>query len=120
MTSRGDSRRLAVPGRSLERVDMTVRLPSVRFPDAARAHRPILLSGSGADEAYARVRRFRRTPGVAGFLLPDREFPHSAPHAPTTARECLGTLGRPAPPGPGTPPVGGPSGRPTASAVRAA
>ncbi|MGP4013174.1 alpha-E domain-containing protein [Streptomyces sp. NBC_00457] len=95
--SRDDSWRFVVLGRSLERVDMTVRLLSVRVLDAA--HAPdwtTLLSASGADEAYARVHTgFGDSPRVAEFLLLDRAFPRSALHALTTAEECLTALGRP-------------------------
>ncbi|MFD7939205.1 alpha-E domain-containing protein [Streptomyces sp. NPDC059755] len=95
--SRDDSWRFVVLGRSLERVDMTVRLLSVRVLDAAHAPDwPTLLSASGADEAYARVHGgFGDTPRVAEFLLLDRDFPRSALHALTTAEECLNALGRP-------------------------
>lgn len=95
--SRDDSWRFVVLGRSLERVDMTVRLLSVRVLDAAHAPDwPTLLSASGADEAYARVYGgFGDTPRVAEFLLLDRDFPRSALHALTTAEECLTALGRP-------------------------
>jgi len=94
--SRDDSWRFVVLGRSLERVDMTVRLLSVRVLDAAHAPDwPTLLSASGADEAYARVYGgFGDTPRVAEFLLLDRDFPRSALHALTTAEECLTALGR--------------------------
>ncbi|MEV6378715.1 alpha-E domain-containing protein [Streptomyces sp. NPDC051773] len=95
--SRDDSWRFVVLGRSLERVDMTVRLLSVRVLDAAHAPDwPTLLSASGADEAYARVHGgFGDSPKVAEFLLLDRDFPRSALHALTTAEECLAALGRP-------------------------
>ncbi|KUO08103.1 alpha-E domain-containing protein [Streptomyces sp. SS7] len=95
--SRDDSWRFVVLGRSLERVDMTVRLLSVRVLDAAHAPDwPTLLSASGADEAFARVRGgFGDSARVAEFLLLDRDFPRSALHALTTAEECLAALGRP-------------------------
>jgi uncharacterized alpha-E superfamily protein len=95
--SRDDSWRFVVLGRSLERVDMTVRLLSVRVLDAAHAPDwPTLLSASGADEAFARVRGgFGDTARVAEFLLLDRDFPRSVLHALTTAEECLSELGRP-------------------------
>lgn len=95
--SRDDSWRFVVLGRSLERVDMTVRLLSVRVLDAAHAPDwPTLLSASGADEAYARVYGgFGDTARVAEFLIMDREFPRSVLHALTTAEECLAALGRP-------------------------
>ncbi|WP_405723851.1 alpha-E domain-containing protein [Streptomyces sp. NBC_01537] len=95
--SRDDSWRFVVLGRSLERVDMTVRLLSVRVLDAVHAPDwPTLLSASGADEAFARVYGgFGDTSRVAEFLLLDRDFPRSALHALTTAEECLAELGRP-------------------------
>jgi uncharacterized alpha-E superfamily protein len=95
--SRDDSWRFVVLGRSLERVDMTVRLLSVRVLDAPHAPDwPTLLSASGADEAYARVYGgFGDTARVAEFLIMDREFPRSVLHALTTAEECLAALGRP-------------------------
>ncbi|MFE6824940.1 alpha-E domain-containing protein [Streptomyces sp. NPDC057690] len=67
-TSRDDSRRSVVLGRSPERVDMTVRPSSVRVLDAARAH------GGFGD-----------TPRVAGSLPLERDFPRGALHAGTTA-----------------------------------
>ncbi|MFF5006988.1 alpha-E domain-containing protein [Streptomyces phaeochromogenes] len=95
--SRDDSWRFVVLGRSLERVDMTVRLLSVRVLDAPHAPDwPTLLSASGADEAYARVYGgFGDTARVAEFLIMDREFPRSVLHSLTTAEECLAALGRP-------------------------
>jgi len=95
--SRDDSWRFVILGRSLERVDMTVRLLAVRVLDAAHAPDwPTLLSASGADEAFARVYGgFGDTSRVAEFLLLDRDFPRSALHALTTAEECLTALGRP-------------------------
>jgi uncharacterized alpha-E superfamily protein len=95
--SRDDSWRFVVLGRSLERVDMTVRLLSVRVLDAAHAPDwPTLLSASGADEAFARIYGgFGDTSRVAEFLLLDRDFPRSTLHALTTAEECLAELGRP-------------------------
>ena len=95
--SRDDSWRFVVLGRSLERVDMTVRLLSVRVLDAAHAPDwPTLLSASGADEAYARVYGgFGDTARGGRIPALDRDFPRSALHALTTAEECLAALGRP-------------------------
>jgi uncharacterized alpha-E superfamily protein len=92
--SRDDGWRFVVLGRSLERVDMTTRLLSVRVLAARDAPDwTTLLRASGADES------FRRTYGWAGepenvpeFLLLDRDFPRSVVHALSTAETCLAEL----------------------------
>jgi uncharacterized alpha-E superfamily protein len=92
--SRDEGWRFLILGRSLERLDMTARLLSLRMP--ATPYAPdwsMLLRASGADESYLRTHGGTGEPGlVAGFLLLDRLFPRSAVHALATAEECLSAL----------------------------
>lgn len=93
--SKDDGWRFVVLGRSLERVDMTARLLSVRA--LAATHAPdwtTLLHASGADESFLRTHGGAGDPRqVAEFLLLDRLFPRSVLHALTTAEQCLAELG---------------------------
>jgi uncharacterized alpha-E superfamily protein len=92
--SRDDGWRFLVLGRSLERVDMTARLLSVSFGDAAGPSEWVTtLRSCSAHEAFLRTYRRRVEPDlVAEFLLLDRLFPRSAFHALGQAEECLAAL----------------------------
>ncbi len=81
-------------GRSLERVDMTARLLSLRMPSASYAPDwSMLLRASGADESYIRTHGGTGEPRlVAAFLMLDRLFPRSVLHALTVAENCLAEL----------------------------
>jgi len=108
--SQDDGWRFLVLGRSLERVDMTARLLSVRVLDAS--HAPdwtMLLRASGADESFLRTHGGSGdATRIAEFLLLDRLFPRSALHALATAEQCLVELG----PDPGRAGVPDPARRP--------
>ncbi|MDX6287863.1 MAG: hypothetical protein QOG53_3348 [Frankiales bacterium] len=92
--SRDESWRFLVLGRSLERVDMTARLLSLRFGSSRHLPgRVALLRSCGAYEAYLRTHRgVLDTSRVVRFLLLDRTFPRSVFHALSTAEECLADL----------------------------
>jgi uncharacterized alpha-E superfamily protein len=92
--SRDDGWRFLVLGRSLERVDMTARLLSASFDDAAGPSEWVTtLRSCSAHEAFLRTYRRRVEPDlVAEFLLLDRLFPRSAIHALGRAEECLADL----------------------------
>jgi uncharacterized alpha-E superfamily protein len=92
--SHDDGWRFIVLGRTLERVDMTVRLLSTRLGDAWGTEGwVVMLRSCGAYEAY--LRTYRR--GVVGtraveFLLLDRLFPRSVFHALRAAENVLDDL----------------------------
>jgi uncharacterized alpha-E superfamily protein len=92
--SRDDGWRFLVLGRSLERIDMTTRLLSLRFGSSRHLPgRVALLRSCGAYEAYLRTHRgVVETNRVVRFLLLDRLFPRSVFHALSTAEECLTEL----------------------------
>ena len=92
--SRDHAWRFLVLGRSLERVDMTARLLSASFGDAAGpAEWVTTLRSCSAHEAFLRTYRRGVEPDlVAEFLLLDRLFPRSAFHALATAEQCLAEL----------------------------
>lgn len=92
--SRDDGWRFLVLGRSLERVDMTARLLSASFGDAAGPSEWVTtLRCCSAHEAFLRTYRRGVEPDlVAEFLLLDRLFPRSAFHALGQAEECLAEL----------------------------
>jgi uncharacterized alpha-E superfamily protein len=108
--SQDDGWRFLVLGRSLERVDMTARLLSVRVLDAS--HAPdwtMLLRACGADESFLRTHGGTSDPKrIAEFLLLHRRFPRSVLHALATAEQCLIELG----PDPGPAGVPDPARRP--------
>jgi uncharacterized alpha-E superfamily protein len=89
--SHDDGWRFIVLGRTLERVDMTVRLLSTRLGDAWGTEGWVaMLRSCGAYEAF--IRTYRR--GVVGnraveFLLLDRLFPRSVFHALSAAERVL-------------------------------
>jgi uncharacterized alpha-E superfamily protein len=92
--SRDDGWFFLTLGRSLERVDMTVRILSVagasRDPHLASV---ALLRACGAFEAYLRTyRALMATQQAAEFLLLDRLFPRSVFHALTEAEHALAQL----------------------------
>ncbi|MDQ1520028.1 MAG: hypothetical protein QOI55_1101, partial [Actinomycetota bacterium] len=84
--SRDDGWHFLVLGRSLERVDMTARLLSLRFGSARHLPGRVgLLRSCGAYEAYLRTHRgVLDTARVVRFLLLDRLFPRSIFHALST------------------------------------
>jgi uncharacterized alpha-E superfamily protein len=92
--SRDDGWRFLVLGRSLERVDMTARLLTASFGDAAGPSEWVTtLRSCSAHEAFLRTYRRRVEPDlVAEFLLLDRLFPRSAFHALGQAEESLAAL----------------------------
>ena len=93
--SRDDGWRFLVLGRSLERVDMTARLLSIRrsLPEGRPEQWRTVLRACGADESFLRTHGGEVVPQrVAEFLLLDRLFPRSALHALTEAEECLEAL----------------------------
>jgi uncharacterized alpha-E superfamily protein len=88
--SRDEGWRFLVLGRSLERVDMTARLLSVRL--IAEDSRTVLRA-CGAHEAFLRTHGGTLRPQqVVEFLLLDRLFPRSALHALSAAEQCLREL----------------------------
>ena len=95
--SRDDGWLFHTLGRSLERVDMTARLLSVRV--LASRYAPewgTLLRAAGADEPYRRARHWGGdAESVARFLLLEESFPRSIMHALTTAERCLAELAPP-------------------------
>lgn len=92
--SRDEGWHFLILGRSLERIDMTARLLSLRMPSAEYAPDwSMLLRASGADESYIRMHGGKGEPRlVAAFLMLDRLFPRSVLHALTVAEECLAAL----------------------------
>jgi len=92
--SRDDGWRFLVLGSSLERVDMTARLLSARWGDAAGSPGWVTtLRCCSAHEAYLRTyRRAVDASLVAEFLLLDRLFPRSVFNALSTAEQCLAEL----------------------------
>jgi uncharacterized alpha-E superfamily protein len=93
-TSRDDTWRFMVLGRSIERADMTARLITTRaLAGAGGPGWTTLLRSCGAHEAF--LRTYRGTDSderAAGFLLLDRAFPRSLVHALGQAEECLTAL----------------------------
>jgi len=92
--SRDDGWRFLMLGRSLERVDMTARLLSASFGDAAGPSEWVTtLRCCSAHEAFLRTYRRRIEPElVVEFLLLDRLFPRSCFSALGQAEECLAEL----------------------------
>jgi uncharacterized alpha-E superfamily protein len=93
-TSRDDTWRFLVLGRSVERVDMTCRLLSSRVSHTPAAPDWVMLLGScSAYESFLRTYQREVTPErVVEFLLLDRLFPRSVMHALSTAETCLAEL----------------------------
>lgn len=90
-TSRDDTWRFMVLGRSIERADMTARLITTRaLAGAGGPGWTTLLRSCGAHEAFLRTYRgLDSDERAAGFLLLDRAFPRSLVHALGQAEECL-------------------------------
>jgi len=92
--SRDESWRFLTLGRALERIDMTCRLLSARWADAAgSAGWVTTLRCCSAHEAY--LRTYRRAVDVslaAQFLLLDRHFPRSVYHTLDLAERRLNEL----------------------------
>ncbi|HEY0215897.1 MAG TPA: alpha-E domain-containing protein [Cellulomonas sp.] len=93
-TSRDDTWRFMVLGRSIERADMTARLITTRaLAGASGPGWTTLLRSCGAYEAYLRTYRgMASDERAAGFLLLDRSFPRSIVYALGQAEECLTAL----------------------------
>jgi uncharacterized alpha-E superfamily protein len=92
--SRDEGWRFLVLGRSIERVDMTVRLLSARYGDRwGAAGWRVLLRSCSAHEAFLRRYRGRFSPNLAlEFLLVDPEFPRSLVHSLRDAEQCVAAL----------------------------
>ena len=94
--SRDDSWRFLLLGRSVERVDMMVRLLMSRVSD--RMSSPgwlTVLRSAGAQDTYLRTYRGALDAArVVQFLLLDRLFPRSVFHALREAENCLQQLDR--------------------------
>jgi uncharacterized alpha-E superfamily protein len=92
--SRDDSWRFLLLGRSVERVDMVVRLLLSRVSDRMSSPGWIaVLRSAGAQDTYLRTYRGAVDAGrVVEFLLMDRLFPRSVFHALRQAELCLSEL----------------------------
>ncbi|GAA3437378.1 alpha-E domain-containing protein [Kutzneria kofuensis] len=89
--SRDDGWRFLVLGRSVERVDMIVRLLLSRSGDKASSPGWVtVLRSAGAHDTYLRTYRGAMDASrVVQFLLLDRLFPRSVFHALSQAEQCL-------------------------------
>jgi uncharacterized alpha-E superfamily protein len=94
--SRDDGWRFLVLGRSVERVDMIVRLLMSRVGDKPTSPGWVtVLRSAGAHDTYLRTYRGALDSSrVVQFLLMDRLFPRSVFHALTQAEACLEELER--------------------------
>jgi uncharacterized alpha-E superfamily protein len=92
--SRDDGWRFLVLGRSIERVDMIVRLLMSRVGDKPTSPGWVtVLRSAGAHDTYLRTYRGALDASrVVQFLLMDRLFPRSVFHALTKAEACLEEL----------------------------
>ena len=92
--SRDDGWRFLVLGRSVERVDMIVRLLLARVGDRASSPGWVtVLRSAGAHDTYLRTYRGALDASrVVQFLLLDRLFPRSVFHALKQAEACLEQL----------------------------
>ena len=92
--SRDDTWRFYLLGRSVERVDMIVRLLLFRAPDRLSSPAWLtVLRCAGAQDTYLRTYRgVLDAPRVVQFLLMDRLFPRSVFHALRQAETCLQEL----------------------------
>jgi uncharacterized alpha-E superfamily protein len=92
-TSRDDTWRFQVLGRSLERADMTARLVATSTISGTAPTWWTLLRSCGAHESYLRTYRgVASDERAAEFLLLDRLFPRSVLHALQQAEDCLADL----------------------------
>ncbi|MBF6212068.1 alpha-E domain-containing protein [Nocardia puris] len=92
--SRDDGYRFLLLGRSIERVDMMVRLLLSRAGDRTSSPAWVtLLRSAGAHDTYLRTHRGALDANrVAEFILLDRLFPRSVFHAVRVAESCLTEL----------------------------
>ena len=92
--SRDDGWRFLVLGRSVERVDMIVRMLMSRVGDRPTSPGWVtVLRSAGAHDTYLRTYRGALDASrVVQFLLLDRLFPRSVFHALSQAEECLDHL----------------------------
>ncbi len=92
--SRDDGYRFLLLGRSVERVDMTVRLLLSRAGDRTSSPAWVtVLRSAGAHDTYLRTYRGALDANrVVEFLLLDRLFPRSVFHALRQAEQCLHDL----------------------------
>lgn len=93
-TSRDDTWRFMVLGRSIERADMTARLVTTQaLAGSGGPGWTTLLRSCGAHEAFLRTYRGADSAErAAAFLLLDRTFPRSIVYALGQAEECLTAL----------------------------
>ena len=96
--SRDDAWRFMVLGRSIERVDMVVRLLLSRVADRVSSPGWVtVLRSAGAHDTYLRTYRGALDAGrVVEFLLMDRLFPRSVFYSLRQAEHCLDELRQPA------------------------
>lgn len=92
--SRDDGYRFLLLGRSIERVDMTVRLLLSRGGDRSSSPAWVtVLRSAGAHDTYLRTHRGALDAHlVAEFMLLDRLFPRSVFHSLQVAESCLQEL----------------------------
>lgn len=92
--SRDDGYRFLLLGRSIERVDMTVRLLLSRAGDRTSSPAWVtVLRSAGAHDTYLRTHRGALDANlVAEFILLDRLFPRSVFHSVRVAETCLAEL----------------------------
>ncbi|MEU2032719.1 alpha-E domain-containing protein [Nocardia amamiensis] len=92
--SRDDGYRFLLLGRSIERVDMTVRLLLSRAGDRTSSPAWVtVLRSAGAHDSYLRTHRGALDANlVAEFILLDRLFPRSVFHSLRVAEKCLREL----------------------------
>ncbi|NLG56110.1 MAG: alpha-E domain-containing protein [Rhodococcus sp.] len=92
--SRDDGYRFLVLGRSIERVDMLVRMLLSRAGDRPSSPSWVtVLRSAGANDAYMRTYRGTLDANrVVEFILLDRLFPRSVFHAILQAERCLAEL----------------------------
>lgn len=92
--SRDDGYRFLLLGRSVERVDMTVRMLLSRAGDRSGSPAWVtVLRSAGAHDTYLRTYRGALdATRVVEFMLLDRLFPRSVFHAITLAEQCLTAL----------------------------
>ncbi|BDH58298.1 alpha-E domain-containing protein [Tsukamurella sp. PLM1] len=92
--SRDEGYRFLLLGRSIERMDMAVRLLLSRAGDRANSPTWVtVLRATGAHDTYLRTYRgVLDATRVVEFILVDRLFPRSVIHALTTAEDCLSAI----------------------------
>ncbi|CAM5507251.1 hypothetical protein TPAU25S_00866 [Tsukamurella paurometabola] len=92
--SRDEGYRFLLLGRSIERMDMAIRLLLSRAGDRASSPTWVtVLRATGAHDTYLRTYRgVLDASRVVEFILVDRLFPRSVIHALTTAEDCLSAI----------------------------